>query len=143
MAADRLTPADLDALLNELGGLSNILGEATPAETSGIYQGLGLHLVYQPDQQALEATADLGRASIWVGNHSARRVKTAMAGAQVPGSCLTVPIGDEPLKMRRSVHQRGGRQGGVLSASSFIPERRFQDASFASISLGPPVFFAL
>jgi hypothetical protein len=61
------SPADIDALLNELGGMTSILGEATPPEKASIYQGLGLHLVYQPDQNALIATADLGRVFSRVG----------------------------------------------------------------------------
>ena len=66
-APDRLSPADIDALLTELGGLAHILGEATPPEKASIYQGLGLHLVYQPDQHTLVATADLGRVLSRVG----------------------------------------------------------------------------
>lgn len=49
-APDRLSPADIDALLHELGGMTSILGEATPPEKASIYQGLVLHLVYRPDQ---------------------------------------------------------------------------------------------
>lgn len=66
-APDRLSPADIDALLTELDGLAHILGEATPPEKAGVYQGLGLHLVYQPDQHALVATAELGRVVSRVG----------------------------------------------------------------------------
>jgi hypothetical protein len=54
-------------VLTELGGLAHILGEATPLEKASIYQGLGLHLVYQPDQHTLVATADLGRVPSRVG----------------------------------------------------------------------------
>jgi site-specific DNA recombinase len=64
---ERLGPAEIDALVNELGGMTAILGEATPAEKSRIYQGLGLRLVYQPDQHALLTTADLGRVAKSVG----------------------------------------------------------------------------
>jgi site-specific DNA recombinase len=49
-APDRLTPTDIDTLMTELGGLTQILVEATPPEKASIYQALGLHLVYQPDQ---------------------------------------------------------------------------------------------
>jgi site-specific DNA recombinase len=66
-APDRLSPADIDALLTKLGGLAHILGEATPPEKASIYQGLGLHLVYQPDPHTLVATADLGRVLSRVG----------------------------------------------------------------------------
>jgi DNA invertase Pin-like site-specific DNA recombinase len=66
-APDRLSPADIETVLTELGGMTSILGEATPPEKASIYQGLGLHLVYQPDQKALVATADLGRVLSRVG----------------------------------------------------------------------------
>jgi hypothetical protein len=45
-APDRLTPANVEALLVELGGLTSVLNAATPPERAAIYQGLGLHLVY-------------------------------------------------------------------------------------------------
>ena len=64
---DRLSPADIDVLMTELGGLPTILGEATPPEKVTIYQALGLHLVYQPDQNAVVATADLSRVLSRVG----------------------------------------------------------------------------
>jgi hypothetical protein len=60
---DRLSPVDIDELLAELGGLGSVLGEATPPEKASIYHGLGLHLVYHPADNAVVATADLGRAS--------------------------------------------------------------------------------
>jgi hypothetical protein len=66
-APDRLSPADIDALLDELGGLGNVLSDTTPPEKATIYQGLGLHLLYHPDQHTLVATADLGRVLSRVG----------------------------------------------------------------------------
>jgi site-specific DNA recombinase len=66
-APDRLSPADIDALLDELGGLGNVLSDTTPPEKAAIYQGLGLHLLYHPDQHTLVATADLGRVFSRVG----------------------------------------------------------------------------
>lgn len=76
---DRLSPADVEALITELGGLSEILGEATPPEKASIYQGLGLHLVYQPDQSALVATADLGRVVSRVGGGTLPAMTRAFA----------------------------------------------------------------
>jgi site-specific DNA recombinase len=64
---ERLTAGDIATLTTELGGLTQTLGEATPPEKASIYQGLGLHLLCQPDQQALVATADLGRVFSRVG----------------------------------------------------------------------------
>jgi hypothetical protein len=64
---DRLSPADIDVLLAELGGLGSVLGEATPPEKASIYHGLGLHLIYHPANNAVVATADLGRVLSRVG----------------------------------------------------------------------------
>ena len=66
-APDRLSPADIDALLDERGGLGNVLSDTTPPEKATITQGLGLHLLYHPDQHTLVATADLGRVFSRVG----------------------------------------------------------------------------
>jgi site-specific DNA recombinase len=79
-APDRLSPADIDTLITELGGLPRILGDATPPEKVTIYQALGLHLVYQPDQNAVTATADLGRVLSRVGR--ATRTITPRAGIE-------------------------------------------------------------
>jgi hypothetical protein len=35
---DRLSPADIDALLTELGGLASVLGDATRSEKASIYR---------------------------------------------------------------------------------------------------------
>lgn len=67
---DRLTADDIEALLAQVGTLTHALDEATPPEKASIYQGLGLHLVYQPDQHTLVATADLGRVVSCVGGPS-------------------------------------------------------------------------
>jgi site-specific DNA recombinase len=40
-APDRLTPADIDALMTELGGLTTILGAATPPEKTAHLPGAG------------------------------------------------------------------------------------------------------
>jgi DNA invertase Pin-like site-specific DNA recombinase len=64
---DRLSPADIDVLLAELGGLGSVLGEATPPEKASIYHGLGLQLVYHPADKTVVATADLGRVLSRVG----------------------------------------------------------------------------
>ena len=64
---ERLSPMDIDALLEELGGLGSVLSEATPPEKASIYRDLGLHLVYHPADKAVVATADLGRVLSRVG----------------------------------------------------------------------------
>lgn len=62
-----LNPADIDALISELGGLAKVLSMAMPPEKTSIYQSLGIRLVYQPGQNAVVATADLGRVLSRVG----------------------------------------------------------------------------
>jgi hypothetical protein len=79
---DRLSPMDIDALLVQLGGLGSVLREATQPEKVSIYHGLGLHLVYHPADNAVVATADLGR------------VLSRVGGGLEPviGSCRPVPL---------------------------------------------------
>lgn len=55
-APDRSHPADIDALMTGLGGLTTILGAATPPEKNRHLPGAGLRLVYQPDHHAVVAT---------------------------------------------------------------------------------------
>jgi len=64
---DRLTSADIAALLAELGGMEGVLADALPAEKADIYASLGLRLQYRPDQRTVEATADLDRVLSRVG----------------------------------------------------------------------------
>lgn len=52
-APDRLSPADIETLLVELGGLARILSDATPPEKAETYQELGLHLIYRPSKHSL------------------------------------------------------------------------------------------
>lgn len=77
--------------MTELGGMTSILGEATPPEKASMYQGLGLHLAYQPDQNAVVAIADLGRAFSRVG------------GGLVPSPhALPLLVSSRSLRERRS-----------------------------------------
>ena len=64
---ERLTAPEIDCLLDELGGLEQVLNDATPAERVTIYQALGLRLTYQPGDNTVVATADLGRVLSGVG----------------------------------------------------------------------------
>lgn len=64
---DLMTSADIESLTAELGGLGAILEQADPADKTSVYQALGLHLQYQPDQNLVIATADLGRVLSRVG----------------------------------------------------------------------------
>lgn len=64
---DQLTSVDISALLDELGGMEDVLADALPAEKSAIYASLGLRLHYRPDQREVVATADLDRVLSRVG----------------------------------------------------------------------------
>lgn len=64
---DGLTAAEIDCLLGELGGLTQVLTDAAPGEKVAIYQALGLRLTYQPADNVVVATADLGRVLSGVG----------------------------------------------------------------------------
>ena len=48
-------------LVEALGGLSAVLGEATGAEHAHVYPSLGLRLDYDPYLRRVNATADLSR----------------------------------------------------------------------------------
>lgn len=64
---DGLTAAEIDCLLGELGGLTQVLTDAAPGEKVAIYHALGLRLTYQPADNVVVATADLGRVLSGVG----------------------------------------------------------------------------
>jgi len=66
----RLTPGDIEAVLVELGGLTSVLNAATPPEKAAVYQALGVRLLYQPTEQTVVVTADLGRVLSRVGGPS-------------------------------------------------------------------------
>jgi len=52
-APDRLGAADIDTLLNEFGGLTSVIADATSPAKANLYGALELHLVDPPDQLAL------------------------------------------------------------------------------------------
>jgi DNA invertase Pin-like site-specific DNA recombinase len=56
----KLTSADIEDLVERLGGLTTVLAQAPPAEKAELYRALNLRLTYQPDPAAVVATADLG-----------------------------------------------------------------------------------
>lgn len=64
---DQLSAKEIDHILDELGGLEQVLARASTAEQLAVYQGLGLRLSYQPDENVVVATADLGRVLSRVG----------------------------------------------------------------------------
>ncbi|WP_074340476.1 recombinase family protein [Mycobacteroides abscessus] len=58
-----MSAAQISALVEELGGLAAVLGEATGAERAEVYANLGLRLDYDPHGQRVTATADLSRVA--------------------------------------------------------------------------------
>ncbi|WP_236971277.1 hypothetical protein [Mycobacterium haemophilum] len=58
-----MSAALISELVEELGGLAAVLGEATGAERAQVYASLGLRLDYDPHLQRAKATADLSRVA--------------------------------------------------------------------------------
>lgn len=56
--ADLWTPAQMTAVLDELGGIAAILPTADPTTKTAIYASLGLRLEYNHAQKTIRATAD-------------------------------------------------------------------------------------
>ncbi|MGO9197990.1 MAG: hypothetical protein ACLQK4_12795 [Acidimicrobiales bacterium] len=67
VAPSTLTPGEIAALVEELGGISSILQEATPEERSAAYAALGLRLTYDDRTHQVRVTADLARVPNRVG----------------------------------------------------------------------------
>ncbi|WP_293044037.1 hypothetical protein [Mycobacterium sp.] len=58
-----ISAAQISEIVEELGGLSDVLGAATGAERARVYASLGLRLDYDPYLRQLKATADLSRVA--------------------------------------------------------------------------------
>jgi hypothetical protein len=58
-----MSAAQISELVEEWGGLSAVLGEATGAEPANVYASLGLRLNYDPHLLQVKARADLGRVA--------------------------------------------------------------------------------
>lgn len=58
-----MSAAQVTELVQELGGLAAVLGEATGAERAQVYASLGLRLDYDPHLRQVKATADLSRVA--------------------------------------------------------------------------------
>jgi hypothetical protein len=67
VAPSALKPKEIARLVEELGGISSILQEATPEERSAAYAALGLQLTYDDRTRQLRVTADLARVAKSVG----------------------------------------------------------------------------
>ena len=58
-----MSAAQISELVEKLGGLSAVLGEATGPERARVYASLGLRLDYDPYPRRVRATADLSRVA--------------------------------------------------------------------------------
>lgn len=58
-----MSAAQISELVEELGGLSAVLGAATGLERAEVYASLGLRLDYDPHLRQIKATADLSRVA--------------------------------------------------------------------------------
>ena len=56
-----LTPGEIAAITDSLGGLINILQNASPTDRAAVYQKLGINLTYNPTANQIHALADLAR----------------------------------------------------------------------------------
>lgn len=66
-APEAIMASDIERILDELGGLGHVLSTAEPTEKALVYASLGLRLRYQPGENRVVATADLGRVLSGVG----------------------------------------------------------------------------
>jgi hypothetical protein len=62
-----LTPGEIKAMADVLGGLISILQEASPEDRAAVYKELGLRLDYHPDKRRVVAAVDLSRVGGRVG----------------------------------------------------------------------------
>jgi site-specific DNA recombinase len=65
--AVQLTAEQVRELVRRAGAIVDEFDAAEPAERAGLYQQLGIELVYQPIRRLVVATADLGRHTEGVG----------------------------------------------------------------------------
>ena len=56
-----LTPGEIAAIADTLGGLINIPQSASPTDRAAVYQQLGINLTYNPTANQIHALADLAR----------------------------------------------------------------------------------
>lgn len=68
-----LTPGEITAIAEALGGLIKILQNASPSDRAAVYQELGVKLSYDPTANQVRATADLARVGRGVGGASSTR----------------------------------------------------------------------
>ena len=62
-----LSTAEIAELLAAVGGITNVLRRATPAERAAVYATLGVRLVYDDRTNQVNVTADLGGVGVRVG----------------------------------------------------------------------------
>ncbi|MFV0316818.1 MAG: zinc ribbon domain-containing protein, partial [Microthrixaceae bacterium] len=102
---DQLTSVDISALLDELGGMEDVLADALPTEKSDIYASLGLRLHYRPDQREVVATADLDRVLSRVGGPTRTNSYRPLATRRVGRLPHDFTQAAEPRPARRATAQ--------------------------------------
>jgi hypothetical protein len=68
-----LTPMQIEAMVAELGGIAEVLRNATPQQRAEVYGSLGLVLTYDDRSNELHVTADLARVAGRVGGGTRTR----------------------------------------------------------------------
>jgi hypothetical protein len=53
----RVTDAEIHAMIDSLGDIGAVIGDARPGTLARLYKDLGLELRYEPGEQAVYATA--------------------------------------------------------------------------------------
>ena len=56
-----LSPGEIAAIADSLGGLINVLQNASPSDRAAVYQHLGINLSYKPTANQIHVVADLAR----------------------------------------------------------------------------------
>jgi site-specific DNA recombinase len=65
--ASALTTDQVEGLLRALGGIGQVLRDATPQERADAYTALGVRMVYDDRTEQVRVTADLARVAAGVG----------------------------------------------------------------------------
>jgi len=78
-----LTPGEIAAFLERLGGLAAALKEATVEERADVYAALGIRMAYDDRSHQLRVTADLARVAGHVGGGTRYKTPRRVGGAEL------------------------------------------------------------
>jgi DNA invertase Pin-like site-specific DNA recombinase len=97
-----LTAQEIDVLIAGLGDLVRVLKDASPQARQGVYQTLGVRLVYRPDKQEIRVEADLDPDRVV-------RSMTPDLGKRYVSEGRSLPIAHVLYRLRRRhIPHRGG-----------------------------------